>query len=167
MSEGALTPFPPAVLLDTSFLRTLGGTRTSNYRTFIDYVEQHDVRLFLPPRVIAELDEQQAYMSIDWVDKAETTDWIERTGTFQPGVRVHDGPRAGAIFDRVHAKIAKREQIDPDELRKRTRRCLQSQSCCWAQECSIGSGFSSTTITQRNRSHPCCRTRITTVGSRF
>lgn len=118
MSEGALTPFPPAVLLDTSFLRTLGGTRTSNYRTFIDYVEQHDVRLFLPPRVIAELDEQQAYMSIDWVDKAETTDWIERTGTFQPGVRVHDGPRAGANFDRVHAKIAKREQIDPDELRK-------------------------------------------------
>lgn len=55
---------------------------------------------------------------MDWVDKAETTDWIEQTGAFQPGVRVHDGPRAGAIFDRAHAKIAEREQIDPDKLRK-------------------------------------------------
>jgi hypothetical protein len=90
MSEGDLTPFPSALLLDTSFLRTLGGTRTWKYRTVIDYVEQNDVRLFLTPRVIDELSEQQAYMSIDWVDKAETTDWIEQTGEFQPGVRVHD-----------------------------------------------------------------------------
>lgn len=118
MSEDDLTPFPSALLLDTSFLRTLGGTRTSKYQTFIDYVKQHDVRLFLTPRVVAELNEQQAYMSIDWVDKAQTTDWIEQTGEFQPGVRVHDGPRAGEIFDSAHAKIAEREQIDPDELRK-------------------------------------------------
>ena len=118
MSEGDLTPIPSTLLLDTSFLRTLGGTRTWKYRTFIDYVEQNDVQLFLTPRVIAELDEQQAYMSIDWVDKAETTDWIEQTGEFQPGVRVHDGPRAGEIFDSAHAKIAEREQVDPDELRK-------------------------------------------------
>ncbi|WP_256030802.1 hypothetical protein [Natronomonas aquatica] len=81
-------------------------------------MEQNDVRLFLTPRVIDELSEQQAYMSIDWVDKAETTDWIKQTGEFQPGVRVHDGPRAGEIFDSTHAKIADREQVDPDKLRK-------------------------------------------------
>jgi hypothetical protein len=118
MSGDDLTPFPSALLLDTSFLRTLGGTRTWKYQTFIDYVKQHDVQLFLTPRVVSELSEQQAYMSIDWVDKAQTTDWIERTGEFQPGVRVHDGPRAGELFDRAHAKIAEREQVDPDKLRK-------------------------------------------------
>ena len=118
MSGDDLTPFPSALLLDTSFLRTLGGTRTWKYRTFIDYVKRNDVRLFLTPRVVGELDEQQAYMSIDWVDKARTTDWIEETGEFQPGVRVHDGPRAGDIFDSAHRKIAEREQVDPDKLQK-------------------------------------------------
>jgi hypothetical protein len=118
MSAGDLTPFPSALLLDTSFLRTLGGTRTSKYQTFIEYVTQEGVHLFLTPRVRTELTEQQAYMSIDWVDKARTTDWIEETGEFQPGVRVHDGPRAGDIFDSAHRKIAEREQVDPDKLRK-------------------------------------------------
>lgn len=118
MSEGDLSPFPSALVLDTSFLRTLGGTRTEKYRTFIEYVKQEDVRLFLTQRVIAELNEQQAYMSIDWVDKAQTAEWIEQTGELQPGVRVHDGPRAGELFDSAHAKIAEREQEDPDELRK-------------------------------------------------
>jgi len=118
MSAGDLTPFPSALLLDTSFLRTLGGTHTSKYQTFIEYVTKEGVHLFLTPRVSTELTEQQAYMSIDWVDKARTTDWIEETGEFQPGVRVHDGPRAGDIFDSAHRKIAEREQVDPDKLRK-------------------------------------------------
>ncbi|WP_206335506.1 hypothetical protein [Natronolimnobius sp. AArcel1] len=57
-------------------------------------------------------------MSIDWVDKAQTAEWIEMTRELQPGVRIHDGPRAGEIFDRTHANIAEREQKNPDELRK-------------------------------------------------
>lgn len=118
MSERDLTPFPSALVLDTSFLRTLGGTRTEKYQTFLEYVKQEDSRLFLTRRVITELDEQQAYMSIDWVDKAHTAEWIEKTGELQPGVRVHDGPRAGELFDSAHTKIAEREQEDPDELRK-------------------------------------------------
>ena len=36
----------------------------------------------------------------------------------QPGVRVHDGPRAGEVMDRVHERLATFEQTDPDELRK-------------------------------------------------
>lgn len=36
----------------------------------------------------------------------------------QPGVRVHDGPRAGEVMDRVHQRLAKFEQTSPDELRK-------------------------------------------------
>ncbi|SFS78393.1 hypothetical protein SAMN04488556_2801 [Halostagnicola kamekurae] len=118
MSRDDLTPFPSALILDTSFLRTLGGTRTEKYQTFIEYVKREEVRLFLTRRVITELDEQQAYMSIDWVDKAQTAEWIERTGELQPGIRIHDGPRAGEIFDRAHRKIAEREQEEPDELRK-------------------------------------------------
>ncbi|MXV60983.1 hypothetical protein GS429_02695 [Natronorubrum sp. JWXQ-INN-674] len=118
MSGNDLTPFPSALVLDTSFLRTLGGTRTAKYQTFIEYVKQEDVRLFLTQRVLTELDEQQAYMSIDWVDKAQTAEWIEKTGELQPGVRVHDGPRAGELFDSAHTKIAEREQENPDELRK-------------------------------------------------
>lgn len=36
----------------------------------------------------------------------------------QPGVRVHDGPRAGEVMDRVHERLATFEQTDPDKLRK-------------------------------------------------
>ncbi len=118
MSEVDLTPFPSVLVLDTSFLRTLGGTRTEKYQTFIEYVKQENTTLLLTRRVITELNEQRAYMSIDWVDKAQTAEWIETTGELQPGVRIHDGPRAGEIFDRTHTKIAEREQKNPDELRK-------------------------------------------------
>lgn len=39
-------------------------------------------------------------------------------GDVQPGVRVHDGPRASEVKDRVHKRLATFEQTDPDELRK-------------------------------------------------
>lgn len=35
MSEGHPLPFPTALILDTSFLRTLGGTDSDAYQTFI------------------------------------------------------------------------------------------------------------------------------------
>lgn len=39
MSNMELSPFPNALVLDTSFLRTVGGTGTDSYQTFIEYVE--------------------------------------------------------------------------------------------------------------------------------
>jgi hypothetical protein len=33
------------------------------------------------------------------------------------GVRVHDGPQAGEIMDRVHDRLATFEQLNPDTMR--------------------------------------------------
>jgi hypothetical protein len=118
MSEGHPSPFPTALILDTSFLRTIGGTGSETYQTFIQYVQAEDRELYLSRGVVEELNEQRGYISIDWVDRADTTEWITLVGDIQPGVRVHDGPRAGEIMDRVHERLAAFEQTDPDELRK-------------------------------------------------
>ena len=118
MSNSDITPFPSAVVLDTSFLRTVGGTGSEAYQTFIGYVETRELELFLGQRVVEELEEQRGYISIDWVDKARTTDWVTIVDPVQPGVRVHDGPRAGEIMDRVHQRLARFERVNPNELRK-------------------------------------------------
>ena len=118
MSDAHPSPFPTALVLDTSFLRTIGGTESDAYQTFIQYVQAEDRELYLSEGVVEELTEQRGYISIDWVDRAETTDWISLVGDVQPGVRVHDGPRAGEVMDRVHERLAAFEQTDPDELRK-------------------------------------------------
>lgn len=118
MNEEHPSPFPTALILDTSFLRTIGGTGSSPYQTFIQYVKTEGIDLYLTPGVIEELVEQRGYISIDWVDRADTTSWITLIDTVQPGVRVHDGPRAGEIMDGVHNRLAKFEQTDPDKLRK-------------------------------------------------
>jgi hypothetical protein len=118
MSEAHPSPFPTALVLDTSFLRTLGGTDSEPYQTFMQYVTAEDRELYLSRGVVEELAEQHGYISVDWVDRADTTDWITLAGEVQPGVRVHDGPRAGEVMDRVHERLAEFEQVDPDELRK-------------------------------------------------
>ena len=118
MSEEHPSPFPTAFLLDTSFLRTIGGTESDAYQIFIQYVKAEDVQLYLTPGVVEEVSEQRGYISIDWVDRADTTEWITLLDAVQPGVRVHDGPRAGAVMDRVHERLAEFEQTPPDELRK-------------------------------------------------
>lgn len=118
MSEDHPSPFPTALLLDTSFLRTIGGTESDVYQTFIQYVKAEGVHLYLTRGVAEEVSEQRGYISIDWVDRADTTEWITLLDAVQPGVRVHDGPRAGEIMDRVHERLAKFEQTDPDELRE-------------------------------------------------
>ena len=118
MSEPHPSPFPTALVLDTSLLRTIGGTGSDPYQTFIEYVRTKDRELYLSRGVVEELTEQRGYISVDWVDRADTTEWITLVGEVQPGVRVHDGPRAGEIMDRVHDRLAAVEQTDPDELRK-------------------------------------------------
>jgi len=118
MSESHPSPFPTALVLDTSFLRTIGGTGSDAYRTFIEYVRTKDRELYLSRGVVEELTEQRGYISVDWVDRADTTEWITLVGDVQPGVRVHDGPRAGEVMNRVHERLATFEQTDPDELRK-------------------------------------------------
>ena len=117
MSESHPSPFPTALVCDTSFLRTIGGTDSDTYRTFVEYVRTTDRELYLSQGVVEELTEQRGYMSIDWVDRAATTEWITTAEAVQPGVRVHDGPRAGEIMDRVHERLATFEQRDPDVLR--------------------------------------------------
>lgn len=118
MGEPHPSPFPTALVLDTSFLRTIGGMGTDSYQTFIQYVRAEDRELYLSSGVVEELTEQRDYISVNWVDRADTTEWITLVGDVQPGVRVHDGPRAGEVMDRVHERLAAFEQIDPDELRK-------------------------------------------------
>ena len=118
MSEDHPSPFPTALVLDTSFLRTIGGTDSSAYQTFIDYVQTEERELYLTSGVVEELDEQRGYISIDWPDRANTTEWITVLGELQPGVRIHDGPRAGEVMDRAQERLAKFEQTPPDKLRK-------------------------------------------------
>ena len=118
MSEPHPSPFPTALVLDTSFLRTIGGTGTGPYQTFAQYVRTEDRELYLSRGVVEELTEQRGYISVDWVGRADTTEWITLVGELQPGVRVHDGPRAGEVMDRVHERLAAFEQTDPDQLRK-------------------------------------------------
>lgn len=118
MGEEHPSPFPPALMLDTSFLRTIGGTDSEAYQTFVQYIKAEGVHLYLTSGVVEELTEQRGYISIDWVDRADTTEWITLVDAVQPGVRVHDGPRAGEILDRVHERLAEFEQTEPDKLRK-------------------------------------------------
>jgi len=118
MSEPRPSPYPTALVLDTSFLRTIGGTESDSYQTFIQYVQAEDRELYLSGGVVEELTEQRGYISVDWVDRADTTEWITLVGDVQLGVRVHDGPRAGEVMDRVHERLAAFEQVDPDQLRK-------------------------------------------------
>lgn len=92
MSKPHPSPFPTPLLLDTSFLRTIDGTESDAYQTFIQYVKPEGVHLYLTPGVVKEVSEQHGYISIDWVDRAATTDWITLLDAVQPGVRVHDGP---------------------------------------------------------------------------
>lgn len=118
MSEPHPSPFPTALVLDTSFLRTIGGAGSEPYQTFVQYVQAEDRELYLSSGVVEELTEQRGYISVDWVDRADTTEWITLAGELQLGVRVHDGPRAGEVMDRVHERLAAFEQTNPDELRK-------------------------------------------------
>ncbi|TSD16239.1 hypothetical protein DP107_03555 [Haloglomus irregulare] len=118
MSEPHPSPFPTALILDTSFLRTIGGVGSESYQTLIENVQAEARELYLSRGVVEELTEQRGYISVDWVDRADTTEWITLAGDVQPGVRVHDGPRAGEIMDRVHERLAAFEQANPDELRK-------------------------------------------------
>src|SRR6056297_1637135 len=118
MSEEHPSPFPTALICDTSFLRTIGGSNSDPYQTFVGYVQTKDRELYLSRGVVEELTEQRGYISIDWVDRAATTEWITTVDDVQLGVRVHDGPRAGEVMDRVHERLAKFEQTDPDVLRK-------------------------------------------------
>ncbi len=94
MSEvsSAVGPLPSALVVDTSFLRTLGGPSRDRYQSFTSHVRAADHRLFLTESVVTELREQAGYVGGDWIGLAETTDWVERLGPIQPGVRVHDGP---------------------------------------------------------------------------
>jgi len=118
MSKVHPSPFPTALIPDTNFLRTIGGTDSDAYETFIEYVQSADRELYLTPGVVEELSEQRGYINIDWVDRADTTKWVTTVEDLQPGVRVHDGPRAGEVLDRVHERLARFEQMNPDELRR-------------------------------------------------
>ncbi len=84
----------------------------------MQFIQTNECELYLSGRVVEELTEQSGYMSIDWVDRANTTEWITVVESLQPGVRVHDGPRAGELMDCVHDRLARFEQTDPDILRK-------------------------------------------------
>ena len=104
MSEPHPSPFPTALVPDTSFLRTIGGTETGSYQTFIQYVRTEDRELYLSSGVVEELTEQRGYISVDWVDRAghDGMDYARwRCSTRRPGsqwtaCRRNHGPSARA-----------------------------------------------------------------------
>jgi hypothetical protein len=59
MSEDPLAvgPLPTALVLDTSFLRTLGGPNRERYKSFTSHVQTADLRLFPTEEVVTELNE--------------------------------------------------------------------------------------------------------------
>ena len=65
MSEPHPSPFPTALVLDTSFLRKVGGTGSDSYQTFSQYVRPEDRELYLSSGVVEELTEQRGYISVD------------------------------------------------------------------------------------------------------
>jgi hypothetical protein len=118
MSESApVGPLPANLVVDTSFLRTLGGPSRDRYHAVTDFVRTTDRTLLLTPDVVEELTEQAGYVGGDWLGLSDATDWIERLGPIQHGVRVHDGPRAGEVIDGAHERLASLEREDPNQLR--------------------------------------------------
>ncbi|ERG98621.1 MAG: hypothetical protein J07HQX50_02663 [Haloquadratum sp. J07HQX50] len=78
MSEPYLSPFPTTHVLDTSLLRTIGGTGRGIdlYQTFIGYIRLKHRDLYLNCDVARELTEQRGHMSVGWVDRVDTTGQI-------------------------------------------------------------------------------------------
>lgn len=161
MGKVALTPFPRALVVDTSFLRTVGDPGSAAYRTFMGYVETAGIELFLGPRVVEELEEQRGYVSIDWIEEARSTERVSIVDFVQMGVRVHDGPRAGEVMDRVHQRLAAFEGINPDELRKTDSELAALAVMLLGSTPTIRSVSSWTTRTPNERSWTCSATRTT------
>ena len=70
MSESHPSPFPTALVLDTSFLRTIGRTGTDSYETFVQYVQTRDRELYLSRGVVEELTESVVTSaSIGWTER--------------------------------------------------------------------------------------------------
>ena len=113
-----VSPLPRALVLDTSFLRTLGGPGHDRYQAFVDYVQREGIQLFLSQRVCEEIEEQQGWISTDWLHKARTESWISGAQPVQEGVSVYDGPTAAIVMDRIQQRLADIEHVPPDELRK-------------------------------------------------
>jgi hypothetical protein len=86
MSESHQSPFPTALVVDTSVLRTIGGTGSEPYRTFIESVRPEGRELPLSRGVVEELSEQCGSTSVDWMDRADTTDRTTLVGDVQQGV---------------------------------------------------------------------------------
>lgn len=118
MSEPALPPVPTALLLDTSFLRTLGGPGHERHQLFIEYVKSESIELYLSQRVREEITEQEGWISPDWIHKSRTEPWVTAAQPVQEGVSVYDGPSASVTMDRVQQRLSKLEGVPPDELRK-------------------------------------------------
>jgi len=118
VSEPTLPPLPTALLLDTSFLRTLGGPGHKRHRLFTEYAKSEGIELYLSQRVRDEIAEQEGWISSDWIHKSRTEPWVIAVGPVQEGVSVYDGPSASVIMDRVQQRLSKIEQVPPDELRK-------------------------------------------------
>lgn len=114
----AISPLPSALVLDTSFLRTLGGPGHDRYQAFINHVKSNRIQLYLSQRVCEEIEEQQGWISADWLHKAQSESWISVAQPVQEGVSVYDGPVAAVVMDRIQQRLADIEHVPPDELRK-------------------------------------------------
>ncbi|SIR96910.1 hypothetical protein SAMN05421858_4841 [Haladaptatus litoreus] len=118
MTRTSFPPVPTALLLDTSFLRTLGGPGHHRHQLFTEYVKATDIELYLSERVRQEIEEQEGWISPDWLHKSQTESWVTAAQPVQEGVSVYDGPSAAVIMDRIQQRLSKIEQIPPDKLRK-------------------------------------------------
>lgn len=99
MTSFTLPPIPTALLLDTSFLRTLGGPGNERHQLFTEYVKANSIELYLSERVRQEIEEQEGWISPDWLHKSQTESWVTAADPIQDGVSVYDGSSAAVIMD--------------------------------------------------------------------
>jgi hypothetical protein len=119
----ATPPFgrlPDALVSDTSFLSMVGRSGNEKREAVVEYVTENDKTLYLTERVAAELkrDDADEYGRGDWLYAARREDWMARLPPMDEGLRIHDGPTASEIIDRVHERIAKLERVPRDEVKR-------------------------------------------------
>lgn len=113
------TPLPEALLVDTSFLGSIG-VNSVEREAFIEYVRTHDHDVFFTPYVVEEIrwEAGDAYGVNNWVQALRREDWITELPAVNDGVHLYDGPTAGEMMDTAHRRLALYEQDPADEISK-------------------------------------------------
>lgn len=112
-------PVPAALLVDTSVLIGLGATGADK-TAFVNYMSTADKHVYFSPYVVDELQTGDAdeYGVNGWLEELREQAWLEALPSLDPGIRIHDAPKAGVMMDRAHERLADLEQREQDDVGK-------------------------------------------------